>query len=192
MTSRRKAADRLGADDPRRGRRVRHGRRPGQRAALPAVERDQEGARQGRPRRQRPGPHRDQRGVRRGRHRVHARARRQPRHRATSTAARSRSATRSARPARGSRSTLVYELRRRGGGLGAAALCGGGGQGSALLLQGVPLNAAALDPDGPAPAGFSAGDKRALARVISWVENGDPRAPFGGEGLEAAGRPAPA
>jgi acetyl-CoA C-acetyltransferase len=31
--------------------------------------------------------------------------------------------------------TLVYELRRRGGGLGAAALCGGGGQGSALLLR---------------------------------------------------------
>ncbi|HVT67859.1 MAG TPA: acetyl-CoA C-acetyltransferase [Trebonia sp.] len=31
--------------------------------------------------------------------------------------------------------TLVYELRRRGGGLGAAALCGGGGQGSALLLK---------------------------------------------------------
>jgi acetyl-CoA C-acetyltransferase len=30
---------------------------------------------------------------------------------------------------------LVCELRRRGGGLGAAALCGGGGQGSALLLR---------------------------------------------------------
>jgi len=30
---------------------------------------------------------------------------------------------------------LCYELRRRGGGLGAAALCGGGGQGEALLLQ---------------------------------------------------------
>jgi acetyl-CoA C-acetyltransferase len=30
---------------------------------------------------------------------------------------------------------LAYELRRRGGGLGAAALCGGGGQGSALLLR---------------------------------------------------------
>ncbi len=30
--------------------------------------------------------------------------------------------------------TLVCELRRRGGGLGAAALCGGGGQGSALLF----------------------------------------------------------
>jgi acetyl-CoA C-acetyltransferase len=31
--------------------------------------------------------------------------------------------------------TLAYELRRRGGGLGAAALCGGGGQGSALILR---------------------------------------------------------
>jgi acetyl-CoA C-acetyltransferase len=31
--------------------------------------------------------------------------------------------------------TLAYELKRRGGGLGAAALCGGGGQGDALLLR---------------------------------------------------------
>jgi acetyl-CoA C-acetyltransferase len=30
---------------------------------------------------------------------------------------------------------LVYELRRRGGGLGAAGLCGGGGQGEALLMR---------------------------------------------------------
>jgi len=30
---------------------------------------------------------------------------------------------------------LLYELRRRGGGLGAAALCGGGGQGDALVLR---------------------------------------------------------
>src|SRR5271170_5363424 len=30
---------------------------------------------------------------------------------------------------------LVHELGRRGGGLGAAALCGGGGQGEALLLR---------------------------------------------------------
>ncbi|MFC5831871.1 acetyl-CoA C-acetyltransferase [Nonomuraea insulae] len=30
--------------------------------------------------------------------------------------------------------TLAYELRRRGGGLGAAGLCGGGGQGDALLI----------------------------------------------------------
>jgi acetyl-CoA C-acetyltransferase len=35
--------------------------------------------------------------------------------------------------------TLALELARRGGGLGAAALCGGGGQGDAILLQ-VPGN----------------------------------------------------
>ena len=34
--------------------------------------------------------------------------------------------------------TLVDELRRRGGGLGAAALCGGGGQGDAALIRTVP------------------------------------------------------
>ena len=31
--------------------------------------------------------------------------------------------------------TLAYELKRRGGGIGAAALCGGGGQGEALALR---------------------------------------------------------
>jgi acetyl-CoA C-acetyltransferase len=31
--------------------------------------------------------------------------------------------------------TLLHELRRRGGGVGAAALCGGGGQGDALILR---------------------------------------------------------
>ena len=31
--------------------------------------------------------------------------------------------------------TLAYELRRRGGGTGAAALCGGGGQGDALVIR---------------------------------------------------------
>jgi len=31
--------------------------------------------------------------------------------------------------------TLLHELRRRGGGLGAAALCGGGGQGDALVVK---------------------------------------------------------
>jgi len=31
--------------------------------------------------------------------------------------------------------TLVNELRRRGGGLGAAALCGGGGQGDAAIVS---------------------------------------------------------
>ena len=31
--------------------------------------------------------------------------------------------------------SLLLELRRRGGGIGAAALCGGGGQGDALLVK---------------------------------------------------------
>jgi acetyl-CoA C-acetyltransferase len=31
--------------------------------------------------------------------------------------------------------TILHELHRRGGGLGAAALCGGGGQGDALLVR---------------------------------------------------------
>ena len=31
--------------------------------------------------------------------------------------------------------TLVDELRRRGGGLGAASLCGGGGQGEAAIFR---------------------------------------------------------
>ena len=31
--------------------------------------------------------------------------------------------------------TLLHEVRRRGGGLGAAALCGGGGQGDALIVR---------------------------------------------------------
>jgi acetyl-CoA C-acetyltransferase len=31
--------------------------------------------------------------------------------------------------------TMIYELRRNGGGLGLAAICSGGGQGDALLLE---------------------------------------------------------
>ena len=31
--------------------------------------------------------------------------------------------------------TLLHELKRRGGGTGAAALCGGGGQGDALVVK---------------------------------------------------------
>ena len=91
---------------------------------------------------------------------------------------------------------LAYELRRRGGGLGAAALCGGGGQGDALLLR-VPApwrltpavrTARAASPASeragpPAPRGDPAslvaaareGDPRALARLVSLVENGSPR-----------------
>jgi GTPase len=56
-------------------------------------------------------------------------------------------------------------VRRRRAGLGAAA----------SGLSEPPLNAAALSTGGIA-ASVQAGDKRALARVISWVENGDGRA----------------
>ena len=31
--------------------------------------------------------------------------------------------------------TLLHELRRRGGGVGAASLCGGGGQGDAIIVR---------------------------------------------------------
>ena len=31
--------------------------------------------------------------------------------------------------------TMLHELKRRGGGLGAASLCGGGGQGDALVVR---------------------------------------------------------
>jgi acetyl-CoA C-acetyltransferase len=34
--------------------------------------------------------------------------------------------------------TILHELRRRGGGVGAAALCGGGGQGDALIVRSLP------------------------------------------------------
>ena len=52
-----------------------------------------------------------------------------------STAARSRSATRSAPPGRDSSGTLVHELRRRGGGIGVAAICSGAAQGDATVLE---------------------------------------------------------
>jgi len=31
--------------------------------------------------------------------------------------------------------TILHELHRRGGGVGAAALCGGGGQGDAIIVR---------------------------------------------------------
>ena len=58
-----------------------------------------------------------------------------PRTRSTSTAAPSRWATRSACPAPASCCTSPSSCKRRGGGVGAAALCGGGGQGDALIVR---------------------------------------------------------
>ena len=46
---------------------------------------------------------------------------------------------------------LALELGRRGGGIGAAALCGGGGQGDALVLH-VPNRPTSARPSAPARA----------------------------------------
>ena len=80
---------------------------------------------------------------------------------------------------------LALELKRRGGGVGAAALCGGGGQGDALIVR-VPLcvwsrnrparlgsrRGAAAVPDLVARA--RDGDAGAVARLISLVEDESP------------------
>ena len=91
---------------------------------------------------------------------------------------------------------LVLELRRRGGGLGAAALCGGGGQGDALLLRGASDRAVAEPPPGAAARRSGGagrprardGDARALARLVSLVENRSPELRGGDEGDRAADR----
>ena len=67
---------------------------------------------------------------------------------------------------------LCHELGRRGGGLGAAALCGGGGQGEALLFR-VRGYARARRTSELDKA--RAGDVRALARLLSLVEDESPR-----------------
>ena len=53
----------------------------------------------------------------------------------TSTAAAARWDTRSRPPAARMLVTLVHELRRRGGGIGVAAMCAGGGMGSATVIE---------------------------------------------------------
>ncbi len=55
--------------------------------------------------------------------------------RSTSTAARSRSAIPIGASGARILMTLVNELRRRGGGLGVAAICSGGGQGDAMIIE---------------------------------------------------------
>ena len=54
---------------------------------------------------------------------------------------------------------LALELGRRGGGLGAAGLCGGGGQGEALLLR-----VAGLRPE----AAPSSGHRSRRGRTTTW------------------------
>ncbi len=83
---------------------------------------------------------------------------------------------------------LALELKRRGGGVGAAALCGGGGQGDALIVRGAqglsqpfavfPLvnvvNGAVMQDVSSLVAQAREGRPRAVARLISLVE-GRPR-----------------
>ena len=76
----------------------------------------------------------DQRGVRLGRDQLHAHARRR---RAKVNVNGGAIALGHPIGACGARilTTLVYELRRRGGGLGVAAICSGGGQGDAVIVE---------------------------------------------------------
>ena len=80
-------------------------------------------------------PVRDQRGVRRRRPGLDGRARHHRRGRPMSTAGPSPWATPSACRVPAWRSRCSTSCERRGGGLGAASLCGGGGQGDALVVR---------------------------------------------------------
>ena len=84
---------------------------------------------------------------------------------------------------------LALELRRRGGGVGAAALCGGGGQGDALILHvpaGVSSEGTAVQTAGPAapPAG-GAGGRPTSRRWSTRAREGDARV---GRPADLAGR----
>ena len=108
-------------------------RRPGADRAGPGAG-DTQGPGPGRPDPGRRGPLRDQRGVRldvRG-HGPPARTRPGPRQRQRQRLLPRSPGRRHRRPDAGH---LVYELRRRGGGIGVAAMCAGGGMGSAPVIE---------------------------------------------------------
>ena len=119
----------------RRARRLRPSRRPGHVAVDAAFAGHPECRRTLGPHARRRRPVRDQRGIRRSRCGVRSTTSRSPTRSSTSTGAPSPSVTRSACRAPGWRSPCSHELKRRGGGVGAVALCGGGGQGDAALLR---------------------------------------------------------
>ena len=123
----------------RRDRRARHGRRPRLHPADAARQRHQQGLREGGHHARRPRPGRVQRGVRRGRHRVRPRASASTEDKVNVNGG----AIALGHPVGMSGARVVLhlalELKRRGGGVGAAALCGGGGQGDALIVR-VPAN----------------------------------------------------
>ncbi len=95
--------------------------------------------------------------------------------------------------------TLALELRRRGGGLGAAALCGGGGQGDALIIK-VPSASRRMSTGSPRRSRDRAGPHApgpgtaTRARWPDWsrlVENGDECLPEVARGAGTSLRPGP-
>ena len=124
-----------GPDLAGRDRRARRRRRPGLHAAEPAGRAPSR--RPARRRASRPPTSTWSRSTRRSRRSAWPRPRSSAstRTRSTSTAAPSPWVTRSACPAPGSPCTWRWSCKRRGGGVGAAALCGGGGQGDALIVR---------------------------------------------------------
>ena len=100
-----------------------------------ARQRDREGLREGGHHARRPRPGRVQRGVRRRRHRLGPRARHLDEDKVNVNGG----AIALGHPVGMSGARIVLhlalELKRRGGGVGAAALCGGGGQGDALIVR---------------------------------------------------------
>ena len=55
--------------------------------------------------------------------------------------------------------TLVHELRRRGGGIGVAAICSGGGQGDAIVIE-VPPRVTERDAASSARARWAPASRR--------------------------------
>ena len=119
----------------RRDRRARPGGRPRLDAPAAAGQRDGEGLREGRHHARRPRPGRVQRGVRRRRHRLGPRRSGISEDKVNVNGG----AIALGHPVGMSGARIVlhlaHELKRRGGGVGAAALCGGGGQGDALIVR---------------------------------------------------------
>ncbi len=138
----------------RRDRRARPGGRPRLDPPAAARQRHREGVREGGHHPRRPRPGRVQRGVRRGRHRLGPRRSGISEDKVNVNGG----AIALGHPVGMSGARIVLhlalELKRRGGGVGAAALCGGGGQGDALIVR-VPSSASRTDRGRAGPQGSS-------------------------------------
>ena len=153
-----------------RDRRARCGGRAGRQPARAAGQRDRGGVRQGGHRAGRPGPRGDQRGVRRGRASCRRASSASTRRRSTSTAGPSRSATRSACPAPGSRCTWRWSSSAAAAASVRPRSAVAAGRATALIIR-VPaaeLTAAARPCAGPTYPTWSSGP----GAVSSWPSPG--------------------